>query len=154
MQSRAVVLGVVLAAFPVISAADANPLPVLLESPPCAHEKLGSVTAEVGQRVNESTQDGRVPTIRVQPAFERLAHAAAEKGANAVVLRSHQGVYFTYGGRRSSAPVYLKLAGGAVRLPDDTSTCRLVLADARELDRQLRARNPDQVTSKNAYSGD
>jgi hypothetical protein len=129
-------------------------VPVLLESPPCPVERLGPLTAEVGMKVNESTQDAFVPTVRAGIALQKLATKALEVGGNAVILRARQGVYFTLNGRRSSAPVYIKLIGGAIRLPDDISACRLVYVDAEAMDREFRGRPPSQTTSRRAYAED
>lgn len=129
-------------------------LPVLWESPGCQHDKLGSVTVDIGTRVNESTQDGRVPVVRVRPAFEKLVRAAAAAGGNAVVLRSHQGVYFTHNGRKSSAPVYIKLRGAVVRLPDDGAPCGLVVVHTDELEQRMHDGTPDKVTAHQAYADD
>lgn len=134
---------------------DARPeLPVLWESPGCQHQKLGSVTVDLGTQVRESTQDGRVPVVRVRPAFDKLVSAAAAAGGNAVVLRSHQGVYFTYHGRKSSAPVYIKLRGAVVRLPDDGAPCDLVVVHAEELEQRMRDGTPAQVWAQKAYSNE
>lgn len=129
-------------------------LPVLWETPGCEHARLGTVTVDIGTKVNEGTQDGRVPVVRVAPALDKLARAAAAAGGNAVVLRSHQGVYFTYNGRKSSAPVYIKLRGGVVRLPDDGAECDLVVVGAAELDSRMLDGTPVKVTAKQAWSDD
>lgn len=129
-------------------------LPVLWESPGCQHEKLGSVTVDIGTRVRESTQYERVPVVRLRPAFDKLVSAAAAAGGNAVVLRSHQGVYFTYHGRKSSAPVYIKLRGAVVRLPDDAAQCDLAVVHSDELEQRMRDGTPNNVTAHHAYSGD
>lgn len=129
-------------------------VPVLLESPPCDFERLGPVRAEVGSRVNESTDDSRVPTVRIEKALAKLAQAAFEAGGNAVVLRSRQGVFFTHHGRRSSAPVFIKLGGGALRLPDDTTPCRLVHVDPRAMQAEMRGDKARQVWAQDAYAED
>lgn len=144
------IVAAALAASPAAHAAEFA-VPVLLESPPCAVERLRSVSVELGQKVNESTQDTRVPTVRLAAALEQLARAAQQEGANAVVLRSRQGVYFTRNGRQSTAPVYIRLQGGAVRLPEDTAACRLVHVDADAMEREMRGRRPSQATARNAY---
>ncbi|HEU0306364.1 MAG TPA: hypothetical protein VFR30_05290 [Lysobacter sp.] len=135
-------------------AADDLSLPVLLESPGCDHAKLGSVEIEVGERVRESTQDPNVPTVEYARAFARLADAAARKGANAVVLRSHQGIYFTYQGRQSRLPVYIKLRGAAIRLPEGEGQCDLVFVHAAELQQRAATTKPLNTTSGKAYTND
>jgi len=129
-------------------------VPVLWESPACGHAKLGTVAVDIGSRVNESTQDARVPVVRAAPALTKLVHAAVAAGGNAVVLRSHQGVYFTHNGRRSSAPVYIKLRGAVVRLADGGVRCDLLVIRADELEQRLRDGKPAKVTAQQAYSGD
>lgn len=130
----------------------APPVPVLLETPPCEHAKLGSVEVETGRKVSAITDDSRVPVVRVSAAMEKLATEASARGANAVVLRSHQGVYFTHNGRRSSGPVYIRLVGALVRLPADTAPCRLVHVDADEIERRMRSRRPDEASYSDAYA--
>lgn len=127
-------------------------VPILLEPPSCSVQRLGSISAEVGMKVNESTDDDSVPTVRASAALKKLAAASEQVGGNAVILRSRQGVYFTRNGRRSSAPVYIKLIGGAVRLPEDASACRLVHVDAESMDLEMRGRPPSQTTSRHAYA--
>ena len=80
---------------------DATPalaVPLLWESPGCGHQKLGTVEIELGEHVSEITQDANVPTVDYGRAMKKLSDAGAAKGANAVVLRWHQGVYFTRSG--------------------------------------------------------
>ncbi|MFD0739078.1 hypothetical protein ACFQZQ_07270 [Lysobacter koreensis] len=142
------------AALSTVSAAAAESgavVPVLWESPGCRHEKLGPLVVQTGERVSEITQDERVPTVRYQRAVVRLADAAAAKGANAVVLRQHQAVYFTRLGRKSQDPVFIKLDGAAIRLPADASHCMLVAADVAELERRARTGKPVNVSSRHAY---
>jgi len=129
-------------------------VPVLLESPPCDVKRLGPVYAEVGSRVNESTHEARVPPVRSRAALAKLAEAAHAVGGNAVVLRSRQGVHFSYNGRPSGAPVFIKLGGGAITLPEDTTRCRLVHVNAAAMDRQLRDGKLQQTTAMQAYAED
>lgn len=129
-------------------------VPVLWESPACGHDKLGTVTIEIGTRVSASTQDTRVPVVRVAPAFARLARAAVAEGGNAVVLRWHQGVYFTLNGRRSAAPVYITLRGAVIRLPDDRGPCQLVMVHADDVEQRMRDGTPAEATPRQAYSDD
>lgn len=130
----------------------AAPVPVLLETPPCAHAKLGTAEVETGRKVSALTDDSRVPVVRVSGAMEKLAAEASARGANAVVLRSHQGVYFTHNGRRSAGPVYIRLVGALVRLPADTAPCRLIHADADEIERRMRSRRPEEASYSDAYA--
>lgn len=137
---------------PPLDAGEMPAFPVLWETPGCEHARLGTVSVDIGTKVNEGTQDGRVPVVRVEPALQKLVGAAAAAGGNAVVLRSHHGVYFTYNGRRSSAPVYIKLRGGVVRLPEGGVRCDLVRAHADELEQRMRDGTPVKVTAKQAWS--
>lgn len=130
----------------------AAPVPVLLETPPCTHAKLGSAEVEIGRKVSAITDDSRVPVVKVSAALDKLAAKASAGGANAVVLRSHQGVYFTHNGRRSSGPVYIRLVGALVRLPEDTAPCRLVHVDADEIERRMRSRRPQEASYSDAYA--
>jgi len=125
---------------------------VVWESPGCGHEKLGLVVATVGERVSEITQDDNVPTVEYARAVRRLAAAAAEKGANVVVLRNHQGVYFTRNGKRSRKPVYVKLSGAAIRMPADSlAQCALKPVDVAELEARSLDIKPQNVTSRQAF---
>lgn len=153
-------LVVALLAIPIAAAADFDGdthgdtvVPVLLESPACEHAKLGLVSVHVGERVNEGTQDPNVPTTTYQREFAKLADAAREKGADAVVLRQHQAVLFTRNGKRSQAPVYIKLHGAVIGLPD-ASQCELVFADAAELQWQARDGKAANVSARDAFSTD
>lgn len=129
-------------------------VPVVWESPGCDYDKLGSVEITLGQRVSETTMDPNVPTVDYGRAMARLAEAAQARGANAVVLRQHQGVYFTLKGKRSREPVYVKLSGGAIRLtPEAMAKCPLMpvsVADLRERSRSEKAVN---ATSREAFEG-
>jgi len=143
----AVMASPLLAAEPVI--------PVVWESPGCEHEKLGAVVVAVGERVSEITQDPNVPTVEYSRAMRRLADAASDKGANAVVLRHHQGVYFTHKGKRSRDPVYVKLTGAAIRLsPEALAQCPLKPVDVAQLEQRSREIKPENVTSRTAFERD
>lgn len=116
-------------------------VPVIWESPGCDHEKLGSVEITAGEKVSEITQDPNVPTVDYGRAMDKLADAAQAKGANAVVLRFHQGVYFTYHGKRSRKPVYVKLRGGAIHMtPEALAQCPLKPVKLGELEERSRGK--------------
>lgn len=125
-------------------------LPVLLGSPTCDHAKLGSVTVRVGEQVSGITQDARVATVQYRSAFAKLRDAAQQDGANAVVLRGHQAVFFTFHGKRSRDPVYIKLRGAAIALAD-MGQCQFEVADADQLQRQARAGEATNVSSHEAF---
>ena len=130
-------------------------VPVVWESPGCEHEKLGTVVVDVGERVSEITQDDNVPTVDYARAMRKLSAAAAEKGGNAVVLRHHQGVYFTRNGKRSRKPVYVKLAGAAISVPADSlAQCPLKLVDVAAVEARSREGQPQNVSSRTAFEGD
>lgn len=130
-------------------------VPVVWESPGCDHEKLGAVVVTVGERVSEITQDDNVPTVDYSRALRKLAGAAADKGANAVVLRNHQGVYFTRNGKRTRKPVYVKLSGAAIHLPAASAAeCVLKPVDVAELEARSRGIKPQNVNSRTAFEGD
>jgi len=130
-------------------------VPVVWESPGCEHEKLGAVVVAVGERVSEITQDPNVPTVEYARAVRKLADAAADKGANAVVLRHHQGVYFTHKGKRSRDPVYVKLTGAAIRLtPEALAQCALKPVDVAQLEERSRTIKPENVSSRTAFERD
>lgn len=131
----------------------AGTAPLIWESPGCAHDKLGSIEIEAGERVSEITRDPNVPTVDYGRAMKKLSDAGQGRGANAVVLRWHQGVYFTRDGKQSRKPVYVKLRGAAIRLaaPDQ---CALQMVDAAELEVRSRDGKPVNVTSREAFAGD
>ncbi|MFC5577144.1 hypothetical protein ACFPOA_03825 [Lysobacter niabensis] len=129
-------------------------VPLLWESPGCGHQKLGSVEIELGERVSEITQDPNVPTVDYGRAMKLLADAGAAKGANAVVLRWHQGVYFTRSGRQSRRPVYVKLRGAAIRLPDIATGCTLQPVQRADLEARSRSGVAANVTSREAFAGE
>ena len=130
-------------------------VPVVWESPGCEHEKLGVVAVAVGERVSEITQDPNVPTVEYARAMRKLAATAADKGANAVVLRHHQGVYFTHKGKRSRDPVYVKLTGAAIRLsPQALAQCALKPVDVAQLEERSRQIKPENVSSRTAFEDD
>lgn len=137
-------------AVPVTTDPDQRVVPVILESPGCEHDKLGSVEATVGEHVSEITQDPNVPTVEYGHAMAKLARAAGDKGANAVVLRWHQAVYFSFKGKKSRKPVFVKLRGAAIRLsPQALAQCPLTPVTVADL--EDRARNGKSV---NAYARD
>ena len=136
-----------------LHAAEAMDVPVLWESPGCDHEKLGSVEIDAGSRVNESTADINVPLVDYGRAMTKLANAGLAQGANAVVLRSHQGVYFTRNGKQSRKPVYVKLRGAAIRLVEP-GQCQLVFVDVAELEARSRSGKPVEVSSREAFEGE
>ncbi|MDR0183608.1 hypothetical protein [Lysobacter arvi] len=128
---------------------------VVGESPGCEHDKLGAVVVEVGERVSEITQDDNVPGVDYARALRKLGEAAARKGANVVVLRHHQGVYFTRNGKRSRKPVYVKLSGAAIRMPSASlEQCPLEPFDVAELEARSREIAPQNVNSRTAFDRD
>jgi hypothetical protein len=129
-------------------------VPVIWESPGCEHQKLGSVEVSAGEKVSEITQDPNVPTVEYGRAMDKLADAAQAKGANAVVLRFHQGVYFTFHGKRSRKPVYVKLRGGAIHMsPEALAQCPLKPVRLAELEERSR-REPAKAFSNEVFAKD
>lgn len=146
-------LGLVLLSLPLH--ATETDVPVVWESPGCEHEKLGVVVVDVGERVSEITQDENVPTVEYARAMRKLSAAAAEKGGNAVVLRQHQGVYFTRNGKRSRKPVYVKLSGAAIHLPAQSlAQCPLKRVDVAEVEARSREMKPENVSSRQAFGAE
>jgi len=130
-------------------------VPVVLESPACEYEKLGVVEITVGEKVSEITQDPKVPTVDYGRAMNKLIAAAQERGANAVVLRWHQGVYFTRLGKQSRKPVYVKLRGAAIHMaPDALAQCPLTPLTVAELEERSRSGKPSNVSSRTAFAKD
>lgn len=142
-----------LAFFAPLNAAESMDVPVLWESPGCDHKKLGSVEIDAGSRVNERTADINVPVVDYGRAMTKLANAGQAQGANAVVLRSHQGVYFTRNGKQSRKPVYVKLRGAAIHLAEP-GLCQLVFVDVTELEARSRSGKPVEVSSREAFEGE
>ena len=136
-----------------LHAAEPLAVPVLWESPGCDHDKLGSVEIDAGSRVNEGTADINVPVVDYDRAVTKLANAGQAQGANAVVLRSHQGVYFTRNGKQSRKPVYVKLRGAAIHLAEPAQ-CKLVFVDVTELEARSRSGKPVDVSSREAFEGE
>jgi hypothetical protein len=130
-------------------------VPVIWESPGCEHEKLGVVEITVGERVSEITQDPNVPTVEYGRAMARLSRAAGEKGANAVVLRWHQGVYFTFKGKKSRKPVFVKLRGAAIHMsPDALAQCPLKPVTVADLEDRSRSGKPVNANSRDVFAKD
>jgi hypothetical protein len=128
-------------------------VPLLWESPGCSYDKLGWVEIEAGDRVNEHSRELSPPLVDYGRAIKKLADAGRARGANAVVLRSHQGVYFTRGGKQSRKPVYVKLRGAAIQMADPAQ-CGLKFVDEAELEARSRTDKPAEVSSREAYLDD
>lgn len=129
-------------------------LPVLDESPACAHQKLGVVTIEAGNRVTEVSMDRNPSPVNYARAFDRLADAAAQQGGNAVVLRRHRATYYTRSGKRTPEAVHVQLSGAAIRVEGDPAACRLVVVDPREYSQRRDTDKIVQTTSDKAYQAD
>ena len=125
-------------------------IPVLWTVPTCSHEKLGTVTAEDGQRVHELTVDPR--TADYARAFAKLAEAAGAQDANAVVVRGHKATYFTRRGARTRQPVHVQLRGAAVRIQGDAAQCASAEVDPIEFAERARRGEPIKVNSDEAYA--
>jgi hypothetical protein len=134
---------------------DERVVPVVWESPGCEHDKLGSIEITLGERVSEITQDPNVPTVEYGRAMARLAKAAGDKGANAVVLRWHQGVYFTFRGKKSRKPVFVKLRGAAIHLsPQALAECPLKPITVAELEDRSRSGKPVNAYARDVFAED
>lgn len=133
-----------------VGASDGDAVPLLWESPGCDHDKLGTVEIEAGERVSEITRDPNVPMVDYGRAMRKLSEAGQERGANAVVLRWHQGVYFTRNGKQSRKPVYVKLRGAAIRLPAPEQ-CTLQFVEVAELEARSLGGKPMNVSSREVY---
>lgn len=130
-------------------------IPIVWTSPGCDHDKLGSVEITLGNKVSEITQDPNVPTVDYGRAMDKLAEAAQDKGANAVVLRAHQGVYFTQQGKRSRKPVYVKLRGAAIHLsPEALAQCPLRPVSLVDLEARSRSGKPVNANAHDVYAKD
>lgn len=138
----------------VVAAQAGERLPVLDESPACAHQKLGVVTIEAGNRVTEVSMDPNPSPVNYARAFDRLAEAAAQQGGNAVVLRRHRATYYTRSGKRTPEAVHVQLSGAAIRLEGDPTACRLVVVDPREYSHRRETDKIVQTTSDKAYQSD
>lgn len=121
------------ASAPVHASGDA--VPVLEAGPACKHDKLGVVAAKEGTEVRAGTKERNVPAADYRIAFRRLGDAAAERGANAVVLRAHDATFFTIGRGRSPRPVHVTLRGAAIRVLDPAN-CTMDPLDPLELQRR------------------
>jgi len=134
------------------AAAAASP-PVIEMEPSCEHRKLGTVSIEAGTRIAENSLDPNPTPVNYPRAFARLADAAAEQGANAVILRKHRATYYTRAGRRTPEAVHLRLSGAAIRL-DDPQSCALDVSDPRAYAESGRTRRIVDTTSDRAYGGE
>ena len=131
----------------------ATVVPVILASPACEHEKLGVIEVAVGEKVSEITQDPNVPTVDYGRAMDKLIAAAQDRGANAVVLRLHQGVYFTRQGKQSRKPVYVKLRGAAIHLtPEAMAQCPLTALTVAELEARSRSGKPVNADASDVFA--
>ncbi len=140
---------------PVTTDPNERVVPVILESPGCEHDKLGSVEVTVGEHVSEITQDPNVPTVEYGRAMAKLARAAGDKGANAVVLRWHQGVYFTHHGKKSRKPVFVKLRGAAIHLsPEALAQCPLKPVSVADLEDRSRSGKPVNAYARDVFAKD
>ena len=155
LLSRLSLLSVLAFALPLHATEPDLPIPVVWESPGCKHDKLGTVEIAVGQRVSETTKDTIVPTVDYGRAMAKLAEAAQAQGANAVVLRWHQGVYFTRNGKQSRKPVYVKLRGGAIQLsPEALAQCPLKPVLMADLEERSRSGKPVDADSREVFAGE
>lgn len=110
--------------------------PYLLEAdPPCIQERLGRVQVELGDARPDPRRGGAVAGVSYARALAKLRAAAAERGADAVVLREHQADYFSKGSRRPSRPTYVKLSGAALRLKAGATGCIFAKIDPIEFER-------------------
>jgi hypothetical protein len=124
--------------------------PHLLQAdPPCIDERMGRVRVTLGDGRPDPRRGGVTPTVSYGRALAKLRAAAAERGADAVVLREHQADYFAKGSRRPSRPTYVMLSGAAVRLRSAASGCALVVIDPVEFERSALGRDRANV-SENA----
>lgn len=120
--------------------------PLLLESdPPCVAERLGRVRIALGEERPDPRRGGAVPGVSYARALSKLTAAAAQRGADAVVIREHQADYFAKGSRRPSRPTYVMLAGVALRLKPATGGCALAKIDPAEFERSALERDRENV---------
>ncbi|MDQ3206528.1 MAG: hypothetical protein M3Q40_08520 [Pseudomonadota bacterium] len=150
---RLALLAAIVAASPSVvqAAAGTTVIPVILSNPSCEHEKMGKVTVKLGTLVTEATPALMIPTVSYERVFAKLAAAASEQGADAVVVRNHRATYFTRNARRSDRPVHVRMEGAMVRLTGDRERCTLVAAEPGAM--RDRATHGDvlDVTSQGAY---
>ncbi|MEH6421982.1 hypothetical protein [Pseudomonas sp. CGJS7] len=134
--------------------AAAAAVPVIEATPACDYAKLGTVTAETGTRIDETSLDKAPSSASYPRAFERLAKAAQAVGANAVVLRKHRATYFTRLGKRSREAVHIDLSGAAIRIEGDMAQCQMVVLDPNDYRRSQSRLELVETTSEKAYGAD
>jgi hypothetical protein len=144
-------LGLALATARVMATQPATAL-LLEESPSCVQARLGRVSVRLGSREpNERT--GMPPaSVSYRKALAELARAAGARGADAVVLRSHEADYVGKGARKPRRPTYLYLEGAAVRLQSPVQSCRLVIIDPAEFERRASAAVREDVRTDTGMS--
>lgn len=133
-------------------AASAAP-PVIEADPGCRYRRLGTVAIEAGTRVKENSFDRDPSPVHYPRAFARLAEAAAQQGANAVILRKHRATYYTRAGRRTPEAVHVQLGGAAILL-EDPQSCTLELSDPRAYATSGKSERIVDTTSDRAYGDD
>lgn len=122
-------IAVALSVFPAQAAEQPGQMIVLSDFPRCMESRLGPVSARLGER-DPNTHTGMVPVgVSYQRVFNRLREAAAQKGGNAVVLRSHRADYFSKSARRPTRATYIERLGTAVVLKEERDDCRLDVID-------------------------
>lgn len=102
---------------------------------PRVSKSLGRVRITLGEEHPDPRRGGAAPSVSYARALAKLRAAAAERGADAVVLREHQADYVAKGSRRPSRPTYVMLSGAALRLKAAAAGCALALIDAAEFER-------------------
>ncbi|MDR7097669.1 hypothetical protein J2X04_000016 [Lysobacter niabensis] len=144
-------LGLALAVAGVMANEPATAL-LLEESPSCVQARLGRVSVHLGSR-EPNDRTGMAPaSVSYRKAFAELVQAAEARGADAVVLRSHEADYVGKGARQPRRPTWLYLEGAAVRLKPPVQFCHLVIIDPAEFERRARAAVREDVQTDTGKS--
>lgn len=120
-------------------------LPVLHSSPGCAQKRLGRVAVTLGHKALDERSAMPATGVSYRRAFRQLRLAAAERGADAVVLRNHDAAWVTQGARRTWRPTYVSIEGAAIRFSADRSACMLEVLDTEEFERDAIQRQRESV---------
>ena len=135
-----------------VSVADASDMHILETEPPCISARVGWVQSDLGDERPDPRRGGLVLSVSYKRAFEKLKSAAAERGADAIVLREHRADYFTKGTGRPRRPTYIALAGVGVRIKDISGECSLAHIDLAEFERAAMEKDRTDIMNNAGVS--
>lgn len=125
-------------------ASSSEPAAVLDAVPGCVEAKMGRVSVSIGSKDTRAARG-----VSYQQAFGKLAHAAAERGGNAVVLRQHEAAYVTRSKSIDPRPGYIALEGLVIRLPTDATACTWTPIDVDAFAERAASAQREDITTEN-----